>query len=343
MAKDKSTSVTETPGTETPVTDPVQPLYKRFHGDLDRLLPSPDPIGIAVSGGPDSLALLLLAAAARPGAVEAATVDHGLREGSRAEAEKVAALCDKLGVPHKILTIEWKHKSVTAIQERARIRRYGALAEWAKERGLKALLTGHHANDQAETLLMRLRRGAGLNGLAGMRQAVRVPGSDEALVRPLLGWRRDELEQICESAGETPSRDPSNEDEAFERIKIRKALDAADWIGPRAVSASAAHLADADAALNWVTNREWDRVTKTEGDKIDLDPKGLPREIRRRLMARAVASLATEGRGAALRGRQSDRLLAALTTGQKATLRGVACSGGATWTFAKAPVRKAKA
>ena len=302
-----------------------------------------DPIGIAVSGGPDSLALLLLAAAARPGAIEAATVDHNLREGSREEADMVAALCKKLGIPHQILPIEWKEKPTTAIQERARRRRYGALADWAKKRGLKTLLTGHHANDQAETLLMRLARGAGISGLAGMRFAVRVPGSDEALVRPLLGWRRDELEQICSAAGVTPASDPSNEDEQFERVRVRKALSESDWLGTKALAASASHLADADVALTWAANREWERVAKAEGGKIVIDPTGLPREIRRRLMSRAVSSLASEGRGGPLRGPQSDRLLGALLSGQKGTLRGVACQGGDSWTFAKAPGRKAKA
>lgn len=337
MTKSGSKSVTK--------ADPALPpeaLVKRFGATLDRLAPGADAIGIAVSGGADSLALLLLAAAVRPDGIKAATVDHALREGSRDEAEAVATLCQTLGVPHQILTIEWDEKPTAAIQERARVRRYGALAEWAKQNGLKTIVTGHHANDQAETLLMRLRRGAGLNGLAGMRYSVRIPGSDEALVRPLLAWRRDELEQLCAAAGVTPANDPSNDDEKFERVRIRKALAAADWLGPRAVAASASHLADADAALTWATNREWKNVAKVEDGQLIVDPAGLPREIRRRLLSRAINSLASEGRGATLRGRQSDRLMATLASGQKATLRGVACSGGDVWTFAKAPARKAK-
>ncbi len=326
----------------SPIDNLPKPAVERYRRALDRFAPGKDPIGIAVSGGPDSIALLLLAAATRPGAIEAATVDHNLREGSRKEAEMVAALCSKLGVPHQILPIEWKEKPTTAIQERARRRRYGALADWAKKRGLKTLLTGHHANDQAETLLMRLARGAGVSGLAGMRFAVRVPGSDEALVRPLLGWRHDELVQLCEAAGVTTASDPSNADEQFERVRVRKALDESEWLGAKEVAASASYLADADAALNWVAKREWERAAQVEGGKIVIDPAGLPQEIRRRLMNRAVLSVASEGRGA-IRGPQSDRLLAALLAGQKATLRGVACIGGEKWTFAKAPARKAKA
>lgn len=317
---------------------------ERFAADLSRLVPENEKVGLAVSGGPDSLALLLLAAAARPGKVEAASVDHGLREGSSDEAKMVAELCRKLSVPHEILTIEWDEKPVTRIQETARIRRYGVLAEWARRRKIKVLATAHHANDQAETLMMRLRRGAGLSGLAGMRYLVRVPGSDESLVRPLLGWRREGLAKLCEAAGLMPAHDPSNQDEKFERVRIRKALDqASSWLGPRAVSASASHLADADAALNWAASREWFRVAKVEDDKITLEVKDLPRELRRRLLSRAVNMLATEGREVPIRGRQSDRLIFALNHGRKVTLKGVVCAGGDTWTFAKAPERRAKA
>lgn len=318
-----------------------EPAIKRFKTMLDLLLTGEERIGVAVSGGADSLALLLLAAAARPGAVEAATVDHGLREGSLKEAQNVAELCATIGVPHEILTLEWKKIPATAIPEQARIRRYGALAEWAKTRKLKALCTGHHADDQAETLLMRLNRGAGVNGLAGMRYSVRIPGSDEALVRPLLGWRHEELERLCAAAGVTPADDPSNDDEAFERVRMRKALADADWLDAAAVAESASHLADGDRALTWAADREWGRAVSKEGDRIVLDPAGLPREIRRRLLLRAVSSLASQG-GSAIRGRQSNRLLAALAEGKKATLRGVLCGGGERWTFEKAPARAVK-
>ena len=109
--------------------------------DLDALIAPGARIGIAVSGGPDSLALLLLAAAARPGRVEAATVDHALRPESRAEAEMVAAICERLGVPHAILTADWDEKPETAIQERARGERYRLLGDWA--RGARARRAPH--------------------------------------------------------------------------------------------------------------------------------------------------------------------------------------------------------
>src|SRR3954453_16959972 len=148
---------------------PEPALVDRFRKSLDPLLAPDERIGIAVSGGPDSLALLLLAASARPGKIEAATVDHTLREASRGEAEMVARVCAKLNVPHAILTAEWEQKPTTAIQERARNERYRLLARWAEDQGLVAIATAHHADDQAETLVMRLARGAGVRGLAGMK------------------------------------------------------------------------------------------------------------------------------------------------------------------------------
>ena len=156
---------------------PHQALVDRFSRDLDSLIRPGERIGIAVSGGPDSLALLFLAAAARPGLVEAATVDHSLRVESRSEAETVAGICERLGVPHSTLTAEWNEKPETAIQERARKARYALLGAWAREKTLGALLTGHHADDQAETLVMRLLRGAGVKGLAGMRRFAKAPGT----------------------------------------------------------------------------------------------------------------------------------------------------------------------
>ena len=318
--------------------DPQQ--VNRFRRELETLSAPDQRLGLAVSGGPDSLALLLLAAAARPGAVEAATVDHALRPESRAEAELVASICEQLGVPHAILTVEWKEKPETAIQERARLARYTQLGAWAREKGLAALITGHHADDQAETLLMRLLRGAGVNGLAGMRRFSKSPGGQVAVLRPLLGWRGTELEQVCADAGLKPVEDPSNVDEQFERVRIRRALAGADWFDSAPVARSAIHLAQADAALRWATIQEWKRAVTNGGGQIVYRPGDAPREIRRRIARQVILSLATEGQGD-IRGPALDKVLVALASGGKATLRGVVCSGGEEWRFARAPARKA--
>lgn len=322
-------------------TEPEVRPIDRFRRDLDALIEPGEIIGLAVSGGPDSLALLLLAAEARPLLVEAATVDHGLRSDSRAEAEMVARVCERLGVPHRILTATWDKKPATAIQERARMMRYRLLGEWARERGLTALLTAHHVDDQAETFLMRLARGAGVKGLAGMRRLSGTPGSVFALVRPLLGWRHSELEAVCAAAKVEPAQDPSNEDEQFERVRVRKALTGADWLNPAAVAESAFHLAEADGALHWATDLEWRRAVSRTGGEIVYKPTDAPREIRRRIIRRAILALATEGGGAELRGREIDQVLAAICTGRRATLRGVLCVGGPDWHFSRAPARRA--
>jgi tRNA(Ile)-lysidine synthase len=303
---------------------PTVALVERFSADLDAVSAREARIGVAVSGGPDSLALLLLAAAARPGQVEAATIDHGFRAEARDEADMVARVC----------------ASLDAIQERARKERYRLLGYWVEERGLRAVATAHHADDQAETLLMRLSRGAGVRGLAGMRPRSVTPGAHVRLIRPLLGWRRAELEQICADAGLTPATDPSNEDEKFERVRIRHTVAGASWLDAGAVARSARILADADAALDWAMKVEWDRSVQERREEIRYRRGDVPVEIVRRIVGRAVGKLASEG-DRELRGPELDRLIANLSRGETATIRGVLCAGGPEWRFTPAPPRQA--
>jgi len=119
-----------------------------------------------------------------------------------------------------------------------------------RDRELGALLTAHHLDDQAETMLMRLNRGSGVRGLAGMRQHSPLPGDPEQLLlRPLLGWRRSELEEICATAAVQPAIDPSNDDSKFERVRVRRSLAGADWLDQQGIARSASHCADADDAI----------------------------------------------------------------------------------------------
>lgn len=253
----------------------------------------------------------------------------------------VSELCARLGIAHATLKIEWGEKPQSAIQERARGERYRLLDSWAAERGLEALATAHHLDDQAETFLMRLNRGAGVRGLAGMRAAASVPaeGSNRRLIRPLLAWRRSELERVCKTAGIEPVTDPSNSDDRYERVRIRQSLAEAEWLDADAIVRSAANLAAADSALRWVAEREWEAQVSRSDETIAYRPTA-PLEIRRRVVARALAELASEGEEDQLRGSELDRLLAVLENGKRATLRGVLCSGGDEWTFAPAPRRK---
>jgi tRNA(Ile)-lysidine synthase len=221
---------------------PPDAAVARFRSDLTALAPV-GPYGVAVSGGPDSLALLLLCEAAFRGNTFAATVDHGLRPESANEAAFVALLCQSMSMPHAVLRPAEPPSG--NLQHWARRQRYAALDTWAADRGLAAILTGHHAEDQLETLIMRLNRGSGTAGLSGVR------ARQGKVVRPLLGWRRAELAALVESAGLIPVDDPSNRDDRFDRARLRKALTQADWLDPVAASQSAAALAQAETALEW--------------------------------------------------------------------------------------------
>ncbi|MBA3512260.1 tRNA lysidine(34) synthetase TilS, partial [Sphingomonas sp.] len=270
------------------ISSPDPQLVERFATDLDTLVARGSKMGVAVSGGADSLALLLLAAAARPGLVEAATVDHALRPESRAEAETVAALCERIGVPHDILTVEWRQAPGRNLQARAREARYETLGDWAVRRGLLAVATAHHLDDQAETLLMRLARGAGVGGL-GATRASRPLVKGVRLVRPLLGWRKAELAALVASAGVKPVDDPSNRDSRHDRVRMREWLKRADWANPERLAASAAWLNEADEALDWaLAPLAEERVTR-EGADLVVDPSGIPRELQRRLLLAAFA------------------------------------------------------
>jgi len=320
---------------------PDAALVERFSDELRALVGSDARVGVAVSGGPDSLALLLLAAAAMPGRVESATVDHGLRPEAHEEAAMVAEVCERLGLPHVTLTARWSEAPKTAIQERARQQRYLLLGYWAEERGLDALATAHHADDQAETLLMRLARGSGVRGLAGMRPRSITPGSHIKLIRPLLRWRGSELEAVCAKAGLKPVADPSNEDDRFERVRVRQALANIEWLDPAAVARSAANLGDADAALDWASRFEWGQSVQERRDSIHYRPDNAPVEIVRRIVARAIRKLAVEG-DAELRGSELNRLIERLSAGGSATIRGVQCHGGLEWSFNVAPARRSR-
>ena len=292
-------------------------------------------LGVAVSGGPDSLGLLLLAHAALPGRVEAATVDHGLRPESAREAAEVARICKQLEVPHAVLRVAVAQGN---LQAEARAARYAALAGWVEARGLAALATAHHADDQAETLLMRLNRASGVAGLAGVRPRGVVPGTAIPLLRPVLDWRRAELGAAVRAAGLAAAQDPSNGDDRFDRVRMRKALADAAWLDVGALARSAAHLAEADAALDWMAALEWRSCVKPEPMGLKYRPQA-PRAVVLRVIARIVRELD----GEEPRGGVVARLLTALEEGRPASIGDlVARPNAGGWSFAKAPARAVK-
>lgn len=317
-----------------PHPDPVS----RFRRDLEAVAgPGPGRLAVAVSGGPDSLALLLLANAAFPGQVGAATVDHGLRAQSADEAEAVARLCAGIGVRHHKLPARVE-RAGEGLQAAARAARYAALAQWMEAEGLGLLLTGHHADDQAETLVMRLNRGSGVAGLAGVRAAGSVPetGGRLRLCRPLLGWRRTELQSVVAAAGVEAALDPSNRDERFDRARLRRRLAEAPWLDAAALARSAALLAEAEAALEWTAGPLFTARAEVGEAAVALRPNGLPPELLRRLVLRCLRHLAP---GAEPRGEALAAFIAKLEQGGTATLCEVKGAGGHIWRFEPAPPR----
>ncbi|NNF94866.1 MAG: tRNA lysidine(34) synthetase TilS, partial [Altererythrobacter sp.] len=198
--------------------------------------------------------MLLLAHASFPGQFEAATVDHGLREEAKTECAFVEQVCSERDIACAVLIVQVLEGN---LQAQAREARYAALEHWVSDRGLAAIMTAHHADDQAETLLMRLNRGSGVAGLAGVRADQHTEHWTMRIVRPLLGFRRAELESVVSAAGLQAVKDPSNQDDRFDRVRIRLALADADWIDPLAVAQSAQHLADANEALDYEVERFW--------------------------------------------------------------------------------------
>lgn len=246
----------------------------------------------------------------------------------------VAALCAELGVPHAIFPVMLDRGN---LQAEARTARYAALSKWMAHDGLAALATAHHADDQAETLLLRLNRACGVAGLAGVRALGRVPGTDQPLLRPLLGWRRSDLAEMVASAGIVAINDPSNHDERFDRARLRKTLAAANWIDVPALAASAAHLADADTALDWAARREWAEGVRAAPLGLIYRPQA-PRAVALRVLARIVAELD----GKAARGSALAQAFDALMARQPVSIGDlVARPMPDGWHFTKAPARRA--
>lgn len=279
------------------------------------------PLGLAVSGGGDSVALLHLAVAAGV-PVSVATVDHGLRAEAADEAAGVARACAGLGVPHRVL--RWQWDGAGNLQDRARRGRLALLAGWARGAGLAAVALGHTRDDLAETFLMRLARGAGVDGLSAMAARREVGGV--AFVRPLLGIGREELRGWLRGRGVDWVEDPSNENDRFARVRVRRALAGlgAAGITPEALAGVAAQMAEVRDALDAQAAEAAARVAAVQGGDVIFDAAGfaaLPAETRRRLLLAAVMWVGSAEYGP--RGADLARLRAAVAAGRAATLAGV--------------------
>lgn len=318
--------------------NPSPDLVARFRDDLAEVWFAAVDAGVrfcvAVSGGPDSLALLLLARAFRSEQFEAVTVDHGLRPESADEAAKVASICARLGVPHTTLKVEVGPGN---LHDSAREARYRAMGEWALAGGMYGILTAHHADDQAETVLMRLNRSSGIGGLCGIR-AMQPFGTGASAIRPLLDWRKAELEAIVADAGIEPVRDPSNVDPRFDRARIRAAIEEADWLDPLAISRSARFLQDADLALWTYATRDYERTIDYVGEAVVWRPDDIPRASRLLCVMRALAEAGGMDYTMAEVARLHDGVMAG---GKGGTLAGIELRfKKGVWTFAREPERR---
>ncbi|WP_342241769.1 tRNA lysidine(34) synthetase TilS [Inquilinus sp. OTU3971] len=297
----------------SPVTD------EEFAARLDRLGPFDRPLrlAVAVSGGPDSMALSLLAARwvrQRGGQILALTVDHRLRPDSTAEAVATGAALTRHDIPHRILT--WTDAPARASQDQARRARYDLLGQACREAGIRDLAVAHQREDQAETVLLRLAKGSGIDGLAGM--AAWRPAPWGRLLRPLLDLPKARLAATCTGFGMVPVDDPSNRRSRYARARLRAAREvlAAEGLTDDRLFALARRAGQARDALQ--------RIAAELGrGAVRLDPAGyasidLPAlrqaepEIARRLLDSVTACI---GGGAEARFDALERLVDAMRDG----------------------------
>ena len=281
--------------------------------DCDRLF---EPLGVfshillAVSGGVDSTVLLHLicdwaqdqaehrqAKGLLPLRISVACVDHGLRAGSAQEAQAVKDLAAQRGCDGAVL--HWHgEKPATRVQETARNKRYDLLSAHARDIGAEALILAHHADDQAETLLMRMAAGSGPEGLCGMRERMERGGL--FLLRPLLAVPKAVLVATAHARQWHWHEDPSNRQERFERVRLRQWQDLRDALGlsNKRLGRLALRMQRQHEAIEQMVADNWSRLGRCEAGLIAIKGEiwSLPEEIRLRLLAKAVQTLCPETR-----------------------------------------------
>lgn len=303
---------------------PVSP-GERLVGLIRDRVPEGQTVGVSLSGGGDSTALLHLCL--RAGfRVEAMTVDHGLRPESAAEAAMVGDQCRSLGVRHEVRL--WEHGPVVGnLMDAARRARVRLIRDWAGSRGIGTVVLGHTRDDVAETVLMGLGRSAGLPGLSGMRAAWEDGGI--RFLRPLLGAGRQELREWLRAEGIPWVDDPTNENERFTRVRARKALAALAPLGITAegLAEVAANLARAQEALDVQVHAAGRWVEERAGAlRFDQGLWAEPGEVQRQVVGAALLWLS--GADYAPRASEVERLARALREGGDATLAGCRARGG---------------
>ena len=282
-----------------PDTSSLKPLteaqFSRRLESFSDLLSDQTDIAVALSGGGDSMALSLMLSrwAAQHGkTLHALTVNHGLRPEAAAEAKQVASWVKPWGIVHKILT--WTgDKPSTRIQEEARAARYRLMATYCQKNKISLLFLAHHANDQAETILFRLAKGSGLDGLAGMSDRQDF-SSKLTLLRPVLDVTHEQLLATCRAAKIEWVEDKSNVSDRYARIRLRKSMDVleAEGLSVKRVLSLGLRLERARSALEQVTDPAWEKcVIEYNSKLIVFNYKDLlvyPEEIVLRCVMRAI-------------------------------------------------------
>lgn len=282
------------------------------------------PLLVAVSGGPDSTALMgALAAWAGPRSgppLRVATVDHGLRPESRAEAEAVREAAAALGLPHAVLA--WTDRPARVSQEAARRARYRLLSDHARAVGAGRIVTAHTADDQAETVLMRLAEGSGLTGLAGM--AAGIARGDLRHIRPFLTVAKHRLVATCRARPWLFAEDPANADPRFARSRWRALMPAlaAEGLAPGRLGRFAGRMRRAEEALRQAAEAAGRRhLRRDEAGHAAIDVAALaaePEEIALRVLLRALGPADDGGPAAHLRLDRVETALAALLAARAA-------------------------
>jgi tRNA(Ile)-lysidine synthase len=293
--------------------------------DLDRC----PALLLAVSGGPDSIALMVLVSRwaktlKRKPELVVATVDHGLRAEAKREAADVAKFARKLGLKHR--TLKWTGKKpATGLQQAARLARYRLLGDAARKAGAPFVLTAHTLDDQAETVLIRMSRGSGITGLAAMARIAAMPAGegDTQLLRALLEIPKARLIATLRAAKILFAEDPSNRDPRFTRARLRGLMPqlAEEGLDARRLSQLAHRLKRADTAIEAAVERAHSELIADPGAPGAYDAAGffrLSAEIALRLLGRAVTMLGDEG---PVELGKLEALFAALNAAQKAGTR----------------------
>lgn len=300
-------------------------IYTRFIHDNINYLKNKNKIAVAVSGGSDSMSLCALLnqyTKEYGGELHCITVDHGLRQESKEEAQNIHSYLKSLNIIHVILTWEGE-KPTSNIQEIARNARYSLLTDYCHKHKIELLTTGHQKNDQAENFILRAEHGSGLYGLAGIPK-IGIFNNIEIL-RPLLGFDKNELQNHLTELNIKWIDDPSNQNEKFARVKIRKILGQyPEWINKLANISE--NLYRAKECIEYSLNKAIKDLTNIEKNQITIrlnDFNDLPQELKFRMLIKLLSYISYNQKPP--RGERIERLITKIQNGSNfkaATLAG---------------------